>query len=208
MKTEIILPDQSQRDIILNDLSSSILVEAAAGTGKTTSMVGRMIRLIATNKCSIKSMAAVTFTRKTASELRSRFQVGLEKELKNSSFPLRKDLEKAVENIDSCFIGTIHSFCSRLLRERPVEAKVNIDFREIEESEDSDLLDEAWERHVSKLYAYDHPILSELEDLGLEIKDLHEGFKSRVSHPDVDEWPCEETPAPDFELVQMPWSTS
>jgi ATP-dependent helicase/nuclease subunit A len=202
MKTEMRLPDQSQRDIILNDLNSSILVEAAAGTGKTTSMVGRMIRLIATNKCSINSMAAVTFTRKAASELRSRFQVGLEKELKNSSHPSRKELERAVENIDSCFIGTIHSFCSRLLRERPVEAGVDIDFREIDESQDSDLLDEAWERHVSKLYASNHPVLTELEDLGLEIEDLHEGFKSRVSHPDIDEWPCEETPAPDIKLVR------
>ena len=51
--------DQEQRDHILNDLDSNIVVEAAAGTGKTTSMVGRMVALLLEDKCKISTIAAV-----------------------------------------------------------------------------------------------------------------------------------------------------
>ena len=45
------LPDQVERDLILTELDSTMLVEAAAGTGKTTSMVGRMVALVAEDRC-------------------------------------------------------------------------------------------------------------------------------------------------------------
>ncbi len=53
--------------------TATLLVEAAAGTGKTTSLVGRMVTLIADGRCEIGRLAAVTFTRKAAAELRARF---------------------------------------------------------------------------------------------------------------------------------------
>src|SRR5436305_11436721 len=71
-------PDQAQRERILRALDETLLVEAAAGTGKTTCLVGRMIALLREGKCSINTIAAVTFTRKAAAELRDRFHVGLE----------------------------------------------------------------------------------------------------------------------------------
>ena len=77
-------PDQAARDVITGELDKNVLVEAAAGTGKTTSLVARMINLIARGRCSIGELAAVTFTRKAAAELRSRFQVGLEKALREA----------------------------------------------------------------------------------------------------------------------------
>ncbi|MDX9755178.1 MAG: UvrD-helicase domain-containing protein, partial [bacterium] len=77
--TTFVIPDQSERDFILHQLDTTILVEAAAGTGKTTSMIGRMTALIREGKCTIDQLAAVTFTRKAAGELRSRFQIELEK---------------------------------------------------------------------------------------------------------------------------------
>ena len=70
-------PDQDQRDMIRERLDSTILVEAAAGTGKTTSMMGRMVALIANGRCAVDKMAAVTFTRKAAAELRVKFQSAL-----------------------------------------------------------------------------------------------------------------------------------
>src|SRR6516164_9642800 len=71
-------PDQEMRSRILTDLDTTMLVEAAAGTGKTTSMVGRMIALLREGKCRIETLAAVTFTRKAAAELRDRFRIELE----------------------------------------------------------------------------------------------------------------------------------
>ena len=114
-------PDQNQRDRIAKELDTTMLVEAAAGTGKTTSMIGRMVALLESGRCrSVEHMAAVTFTRKAAAELRARFQVALEKRAASAEGSARKNLGEAASHIERCFIGTIHSFCARLLRERPV----------------------------------------------------------------------------------------
>ncbi len=71
------LPDRADRRVIRTALDTTLLVEAAAGTGKTTSMIGRMVELVAAGACPIGEMAAVTFTRKATAELCDRFQVAL-----------------------------------------------------------------------------------------------------------------------------------
>ena len=74
------LPDAEQRNRIKTELGVNMLVEAAAGTGKTTVLLERMVELIRTGRCPrVSNIAAITFTRKAAAELRSRFQVELEK---------------------------------------------------------------------------------------------------------------------------------
>ena len=190
--------DQEQRDLILNDLDTTMLVEAAAGTGKTTSMVGRMVNLLAEGKCSLETLAAVTFTRKAAAELRARFQIDLEKACRDAKQPKRARLAEALSVMDRCFIGTIHSFCGRLLRERPVEAGVDVAFREIDDVEDGLLREQAWSQYVTNLYAEDQPILRELEDLGLEIGALEDAFMRFAEYPDVQEWPAEVVDLPDL----------
>ena len=72
------LTDAAERNLIETSLDTTMLVEAAAGTGKTTCLMKRMVALLAEGRCSIDRMAAVTFTRKATAELRARFQVALE----------------------------------------------------------------------------------------------------------------------------------
>ena len=74
-------PDQSERDRIAGELDRNILVEAGAGSGKTRSLVDRMVALVDTGTCTADRIVAVTFTRKAAAELRQRFQVRLEEAL-------------------------------------------------------------------------------------------------------------------------------
>ena len=69
--------DQFVRDRIEHELDKNFIVEAAAGTGKTTSLVNRMVSLVESGTCRIEQLAAVTFTRKAAAELRERFQARL-----------------------------------------------------------------------------------------------------------------------------------
>jgi len=191
-------PDQAQRDLITSELETTMLVEAAAGTGKTTAMISRMVALLAEGKCSIETMAAVTFTRKAAAELRARFQIDLEKEARSAKGEKGRRLRAAVETIERCFIGTIHSFCARLLRERPVEAGVDLAFEELDDVADARLRQQAWEDHIAKLFATDDPILAELEGLGIEIRGLGPTFCAFCEYPDVDEWPAEKVPLPDL----------
>ena len=70
-------PDQQARDRIEHDLGTNLLVEAGAGSGKTTALVSRLLRHIVTGT-PVEQLAAVTFTRKAADELRERFQLQLE----------------------------------------------------------------------------------------------------------------------------------
>ncbi|MFH0958902.1 MAG: UvrD-helicase domain-containing protein, partial [Pseudomonadota bacterium] len=185
-----LLPDQKARQLIVEALDSDILVEAAAGTGKTSSMVGRMVELLRTGKCrNIRTMAAVTFTRKAAAELRSRFRIKLEECVGSESGPSRNNLERAIQNMDQCFIGTIHSFCGRLLRERPVEAGIDPTFEELDEDADMLLRKEAWAEYSSRaLIESSNGIVAQLEELGLRLQDLEETFLHFANYPDVTNW--------------------
>src|SRR6187431_3187800 len=71
--------DQKSREIIRGALDINILVEAGAGSGKTQMLAERMAAGVASGVYQVEHMAAVTFTRKAASELRGRFHLALER---------------------------------------------------------------------------------------------------------------------------------
>lgn len=182
--------DDGDRSKIQREPGRTILVEAAAGTGKTTAMVDRMIVLLEEGYCRVDTMAAVTFTRKAAAELRSRFLAALEMRVKQVPGAAGERLRTALAGSEGCFIGTIHSFCARLLRERPVEAGVSVDFREIDDQKDEQLRREAWDEYVANLYAGDSEIIGRLEETGLHIGQLKESYMRFAEYPDVQNWPA------------------
>lgn len=182
-------PDQDARDTIIHNTDISILVEAAAGTGKTTSMVGRLVEMIASGTAKCEHIAAVTFTRKATNELRTRFLSMLKKEASMRKGEEAENLKDALANSSKIFIGTIHSFAGRLLRERPVEAEIDLDFKSLEDDEDQQLRHEAWNKFVATLYAEGDPYIDELKELGLEISELNNAFANFAAYPDIDCWP-------------------
>ncbi|MEP6918653.1 MAG: UvrD-helicase domain-containing protein, partial [Acidobacteriota bacterium] len=74
------LADQPARDIIAGALDDTLVVEAAAGTGKTTELVKRILRILATGRTTVDRIVAVTFTEKAAGELKLRLRGALERE--------------------------------------------------------------------------------------------------------------------------------
>src|ERR1700681_1430385 len=70
--------DRESRRLIREELFTNILVEAGAGSGKTQMLAERMAAGVAAGAYEVEHMAAVTFTRKAASELRGRFHLALE----------------------------------------------------------------------------------------------------------------------------------
>jgi len=178
-----------------------MLVEASAGTGKTRSMVDRMIALLREGKCNIGNVAAITFTRKAAAELRARFQVALEKAVRHAEGVACERLSDALDHAERAYIGTIHSFCARLLRERPVEAGVDPAFLEFDDTVDFRLRKEAWGQYVAGLISTGDALLGELDDVGLEIGQLESAFLSYATYPDVAEWPAPEVELPDLDAV-------
>ena len=75
------ITDEQSRRAIREDLLTNMLVEAGAGSGKTQMLAERMAAGVAEGVYPIEHMAAVTFTRKAASELRGRFHLALEARL-------------------------------------------------------------------------------------------------------------------------------
>src|SRR5262247_2577631 len=77
--------DQESRRQIREELPTNILVEAGAGSGKTQMLAERMAAGVASGIYKVEHIAAVTFTRKAASELRGRFHLALEQRLAHAA---------------------------------------------------------------------------------------------------------------------------
>ncbi len=190
------LPDAKAREDIVTRLDANFAVEAAAGSGKTTCLVGRILALCEKGCITpLSLMAAVTFTRKAAAELRDRLQAGLRDKLSSATGDTRANLLAAEKALKQCHIGTIHSFCARLLRERPVEAGVDPAFRELEDDEDTELRDRAWTEFCARFYSEDNAELEQaVIDLEMSLEDLRPGFHDFARYPDVQVWPGEDYP--------------
>ncbi|MGH9970273.1 MAG: UvrD-helicase domain-containing protein, partial [Pyrinomonadaceae bacterium] len=121
------LADQPARDRIRDDLDTTLVVEAAAGTGKTSALIERMLSGVISGRVSLARTVAVTFTDFAAGELKLRLRLAIEgaRHKHESSPRITELLTQAVQELEEARIGTIHSFCADLLREHPVEAGID-----------------------------------------------------------------------------------
>jgi ATP-dependent helicase/nuclease subunit A len=131
-------PDQSERDRIRTDIAGTLFVEAGAGAGKTSALVGRVLTLV-DEGVPIESIAAITFTEKAAGELRQRVREGLSVE------PVTEVRRAALAGLDGAPIGTLHAFARRVLFEFPIEAGLPPGFTVLDELESQLALEERWE---------------------------------------------------------------
>ena len=140
--------DQPARDKIAKALRETLFVEAGAGTGKTTSLVGRIVNLVASGETTLDRIAAITFTEAAAAELRVRIRSDLEEAAADASQSdeRRRLCKQGVESLDNAFIQTLHSFAGALLRERPLEAGLPPAFDTMDAIESDIAFDEAWTR--------------------------------------------------------------
>ncbi len=147
--------DQAARDRICDDLDTTLVVEAAAGTGKTTALVERILSGIASGRVSLARTVAVTFTDFAAGELKLRLRSAIEAaRQKHVSSPRTMELlTGAVRELEEARIGTIHSFCADLLREHPVEAGIDPLFEVAPDDLAYPLFDLAFERWFEKQLA-------------------------------------------------------
>lgn len=197
------ITDQKQRDLIAHDFNKSFFVEAGAGSGKTQSLVYRMIGLIRYGNARIGNIVAVTFTRKAAAELRERFQIKLEDLLrsKETSDSEKKNINDALLSFEQASINTVHSFCAKLLREYPVEAGIDPDFEEVEEDEDFIFAEQVWGAYIEKQGFENNKIIGWMQDNGIDYKWLKNIYLWLVGYPDV-EILREELPRPDFQTAK------
>ena len=104
---------EEQRGIVA-ERGRDVIVTAGAGSGKTRTLVERYLSLLGDHR--IPEIAAVTFTDAAAAEMRDRVR---------REVLARPELTRHRADLDQAAIGTIHSLCSQILREHPVEAEID-----------------------------------------------------------------------------------
>src|SRR5215210_14819 len=136
--------DSTARERLLTELDQTFFVEAGAGTGKTTVLVGRIVMLVAAGRVTMEELAAITFTEAAAAELRDRVREGLEQAAANAELTddERGRCREALEAIDLAAIQTIHAFAGGLLRSYPLEAGLPPGFATLDEIEQDVRFDE------------------------------------------------------------------
>ena len=118
------------------DRDGSALLAAAAGSGKTAVMVERFVEAALRDDVPVNAILALTFTEKAAGELRERVRRRLTE---------LGEAERAAA-VDGAWIGTIHGFCARVLRTRPLAAGLDPRFEVLDEPAARRLRDDAYER--------------------------------------------------------------
>ncbi len=118
-------------------------VIANAGSGKTLVLVERYLDIVCRGAAAVDEVVAITFTEKAAGELKRRIADGITRRLLEPGAD-RAALERVRGQLPSAAIHTIHGFCSRLLREFPVEGGVDASFTVIEPIDRETLLQESF----------------------------------------------------------------
>jgi ATP-dependent helicase/nuclease subunit A len=157
--------DERARSRARTEHDTSFVLEAGAGTGKTTLLIDRIEALLTSGHAILDQIAAVTYTENAAGTLKLRLRERLESVRARSQGAPREAAEQALAALERAAIATIHSFCMALLQERPLECGVVPGFRVIEEAESDLLFAEAWDEWLGEQLEHgDDAVLAALDN--------------------------------------------
>ncbi|MBY6687231.1 UvrD-helicase domain-containing protein [Rhodococcus sp. BP-149] len=151
------LVDSTERDRIESDTAATLFVEAGAGSGKTHSLVRRICHLVLEDGIELDRIAAITFTEKAAAELRERVRVELAKHTGGLA-------ERALLQVDTAAIGTLHAFAARIVSEHPLEAGVPPRLQVVDAMGSQLSFERRWRRIQSHLFGDSSTTPAELAD--------------------------------------------
>ena len=135
--------------------NTDLLVSAAAGSGKTATLIERIMRRITdkNDPCSVTELLVVTFTKDSASDLLSKLSAKLTERL--AAEPDNRHLASQLLKVRSADVSTIHSFCMRVLKPNFQLLGLPSDFRVGDEGEVKMLRDQQMRRTLEDFYEAD-----------------------------------------------------
>lgn len=144
----------SQQKMAVENRGGSLLVSAAAGSGKTKVLVDRLLSYIndPVNPQDIDSFLMITYTKAAAAELRGKIASKLSAEIALN--PQNQHLRKQLQRLYLTKISTVHAFCADILREFAYLLDIPADFRVADENECVQLQTTALEKILNT--AYEH----------------------------------------------------
>jgi ATP-dependent helicase/nuclease subunit A len=144
------------------EIDKHVSVTAGPGSGKTTVLVERYIHILREQSLSIDQIVAITFTNRAANEMHERLRKELNQMLRIANEEERRRWLNYKRTLDGAVITTIHGFCARLLREFPIEARVDPQFLLLDEHRAAMMLELIVEEVLSDFISNGHVEISRL----------------------------------------------
>ena len=170
--------DHHDRRRIAEEHGSTLFVEAGAGSGKTSSLVSRVVSLVLAG-VDVTAIAAITFTEAAAAELRARVRSTLEEVEAGRSVrfvddgpEVRQHAAAALDRLDRATICTLHAFAQRLLLAAPIEARLPPSIDVHDDISSALRFEDRWQR-------FEHQLLDDDEVAGVMRMALTLGIGSR-----------------------------
>ena len=208
--------DASARARVAGDTAATLFVDAGAGTGKTASLVARVLTLVVRDGVPLRSIAAITFTVAAAAELRDRIRDSFDGLLAGRAEPPpgvvvdavgRDRCEAALHQLDEAAITTLHGFAQRILAEFPLEAGLPPAIEVVDDVAADIDFERRWTAFLDALFddpEMAHP-LAEAVALGLwtrQLRDIAVAFHQHWDHVRAADLTAPRIPAPDLAPVR------
>lgn len=189
------LRDSEARKKIVSVLDKNLFVEAGAGSGKTTSLVNRILAAVLQG-ARLENMVAITFTKEGAANLKVKLRELLESLVGKESFTTPEGvtftigtqqnnyLKRALAVFSLAKVTTIHSFCLDLLKERPVEAGLDPSGQFDTDTSLNDVFNDFWAEYIAKMD--DKNVLHAYLMQGIiTFSDIKEFFEIAAQYPEL-----------------------
>ncbi len=128
--------------------SGNILISASAGSGKTHTMISRLVRLVMLENVDVNQILAVTFTEKAAFDMKEK----LKNALMGAQDGDKSRLYRQIALIPTCDISTLHAFCARLIRLYFYEVGLSPDFNILDEALATTMRNDCIEKTFKEFY--------------------------------------------------------
>jgi ATP-dependent helicase/nuclease subunit A len=173
--------DEDARERARRDHRTSLVLEAGAGTGKTTLLVDRIEAIVRAGAARLEEIAAVTFTENAATTMKLRLRERLERARTDARLPEveRERVSAALDVLERASVSTIHALCAQVLQERPLECGVLPGFRVADEAEADGLFAGAWEEWLGERLVGGDDVLLDALDRGIPLEG--DGWGERTS---------------------------
>ncbi len=133
------------------NIEKHICVTAGAGSGKTTVLVERYLKILREGNVTPREIVAITFTEKAAAEMKERVIEELSPQEEHEGSAPDNALQGFREEMSTAYISTIHAFCSRILQEFPFQAGVPANFSILQGIDQKLLLQETVKKTLKKI---------------------------------------------------------
>jgi ATP-dependent helicase/nuclease subunit A len=204
--------DEVARRKAVEETGGSFVVEASAGTGKTRTLLDRILHIVlekgpAGSPLPLSRICAITFTEKAAGEMKVRLRQYLEQTLldaKASSAHLERARE-ALNDLETAAISTFHSFAVSLLKERPIEAGLDPHFTALDEIRSELFFREVWDAWISRAIMERNPVLEEALRNGFPLETLKNLAQIlRQNWLNIRDLDCDTPPTEEQYLAKIP----